>query len=237
MSLFEKQTVSSVSGVAIDQGLRAHLLRVYQYMMLGLALTASTAFLITSNTFLFNLFILSPLRTVFVFAPLGIAFFLGARVGRLTSQTAQIMFWAYAFCMGVSVAFLSVAYVGSSLVRSFFMAACVFGSMSLYGYTTKRDLSRFSSILTMALLSVIIAGLANVFFFRSSAFQFLVSCVSLLVFTGLTAYDTQNMRNLYYSYGDKGNVQEKLAIMGALNLYLNFLNIFYTLLHLFGERK
>ena len=168
-------------------------------------------------------------------APLGFVFFLGAKIRTMSVGAAQLTFWLFAAAMGLSLASIFLVFTGESIARVFFITAGTFGAMSLYGYTTKRDLSAWGSFLFMGLIGIIIASLVNMFM-ASSALQFAISVIGVLVFTGLTAYDTQRIKEMYYEV-DGSDVVARKAIMGALSLYLNFINMFVMLLHLFGTAR
>ena len=168
-------------------------------------------------------------------APLGFVFFLSARINKLSVSAAQITFWLFASVMGLSLASIFIEFTQTSIARVFFITAGTFGAMSLYGYTTKRDLTKLGGFLFMGLIGIIIASLVNLFV-GSSALQFAISIIGVLVFVGLTAYDTQNIKNMYYS-GDSIEIGSKKALMGALKLYLDFINLFILLLQLFGQRR
>lgn len=219
----------------IDQGLRQYMLRVYNLMALALGLTGVVAYLVAQSPGLMEAIFMSPLRWVVLLAPLGIVFFLSARIHRMPASTAQTVFWIYAASVGVSFASFFAIYEGMSIARVFFITASVFGSMSLYGYTTQRDLSGFGHFLFMGLIGLVMASLVNLFM-QSSAMHFVLSLVGVLVFTGLTAYDTQNIKEMYFE-SDDHEVAHKKAIFGALHLYLNFINIFVYLLQIFGVRR
>lgn len=233
--LDKRFTYTAAQDQEIDQGLRSYMLKVYNYMGLGLGLTGSVAFLVLSSPALFSVLVGSPLLWLFMFAPLGIVFYLSFAAHRISASTAQLLFWVYAGLMGVSLASICVLFTGESIARVFFITACTFGAMSLYGYTTQRDLSAFGSFLFMGLIGIILSSLVNLFL-QSSGFQFVISIITVLVFTGLTAYDTQLIRDTY-AEGMSDEIQGKTAVMGALRLYLDFINIFITLLQLFGDRK
>ena len=240
--------------VGVDQGLRSYMLRVYNYMAIGLVITGVAAlavvnFATTSDPsaaaaqinngmyltqFGVTLYT-SPLKWVVMLAPLAFIFILGARMQRMSLSSAQMMFWAFAAIMGVSLSSIFLVYTAESIVRVFFITAAAFGALSLYGYTTKKDLSGWGSFLFMGLIGIIIAALVNLFL-QSSALQFAISVIGVLVFAGLTAYDTQRIKEMYY-VGDDGTVAGRKAIMGALSLYLNFINMFVMLLSLFGNRE
>ncbi|MCS7267585.1 MAG: Bax inhibitor-1/YccA family protein [Geminicoccaceae bacterium] len=230
--------VAQVRGIPverIDEGLRSYMLSIYNYMGLGLALTGLTAFVVATSPALMALIFGTPLKWVVMLAPLGFVFFLSARVHRMSVGAAQIAFWAFAVAMGLSLASIFLVFTGTSIARVFFITAATFGAVSLYGYTTKRDLSRFGSFLVMGLIGIVIASLVNLFL-GSSALQFAISVIGVLVFTGLTAWDTQRLKEEYVeSLGEE--LVAKNAILGALSLYLNFINLFVMMLQLFGQNR
>jgi FtsH-binding integral membrane protein len=168
-------------------------------------------------------------------APLGFVFYLSARISKMSVSTAQITFWLFASIMGLSLASVFIEFTQTSIARVFFITAGTFGAMSLYGYTTKRDLTKLGGFLFMGLIGIILASIVNIFV-GSSALQFAISVIGVLVFVGLTAYDTQNIKNMYYG-GDSEEIGSKKALMGALKLYLDFINLFILLLQLFGQRR
>ena len=232
----------------VDAGLRAHMLRVYNYMTGALALTGAVAYLVANTPALLNLFYhqvvtangvgLAPtmLGWVVMLAPLALVFFLSFRIMQMSQAAAQATFWGYAALVGASLASILIVYTGASVALTFFVTAATFGAMSLWGYTTKRDLTGFGSFLFMGLIGVLIAAVANMFF-RSPAIDFVVSVLGVLIFTGLTAWDTQKIKNTYYQVGHDGTLAGKMAVMGALSLYLDFLNIFLFLLRFLGNRR
>jgi hypothetical protein len=226
---------SQASAADIDVGLRSYMLRVYNYMTMGLALTGAVAFAASTSPTLMQAIYGTPLKWVVMLAPLGFVMFFSARMSAMKSSTAQTVFWAFCGLMGLSLSYIFLAYTGASITRVFFITAGTFAGMSLYGYTTKRDLSGMGSFLMMGLIGIIIASVVNIFM-QSSAMQFVISVVGVLVFVGLTAYDTQSIKSIY-SETDSGETQEKKAIMGALRLYLDFINLFIMLLSLFGNRE
>jgi FtsH-binding integral membrane protein len=257
MSEFQRNAFGRpVGGVAapsaaVDQGLRSYMLTVYNYMSIGLAVTglaAIGAFMLAVSseptgavargmhlTQFGVLLYTSPLKWVVMLAPLGMVFFLSARLHKMSAAGGQIAFYVFAALMGLSLSSIFLVYTGGSIARVFFITAAAFGALSLYGYTTKRDLSAMGSFLVMGLFGLIIASLVNIFL-ASSMLQFIVSVVGVLVFAGLTAYDTQRIKEMYYELDDDGTMSRK-AIMGALSLYLNFINMFTMLLSLFGNRE
>ncbi len=235
---FERGTViQGRAGTAeqIDEGLRSYMLRVYNYMTTGLALTGIVAWFVASTPALANAIIGTPLFWVVALATIGMVFFLSARIHKMSFATAQTMFWIYAGLNGLTFSVYLLAFTGESVARVFFITAGTFAAMSLYGYTTKRDLSGWGSFLFMGLIGVIIAAVVNIFV-ASSMLTFVISVVGVLVFTGLTAYDTQKIKEMYYEL-DSSEVAGKKAIMGALRLYLDFINLFVMLMMLLGNRE
>jgi FtsH-binding integral membrane protein len=222
---------------ATDEGLRSFMLSVYNYMGLGLAITGIVALAVASSPAIYMPIFTTPLKWVVMLAPLGFVFFLSARIQSMSTSAAQITFWLFAAVMGVSMASIFLVFTGESIARVFFVTAATFGAVSLYGYTTKRDLTGMGSFLFMGLIGIVIASLVNMFI-GSSALQFAVSVIGVLVFTGLTAWDTQRLKNQYLgSMQMGGELVAKGAIMGALSLYLNFINLFMMLLQLFGNQR
>lgn len=226
----------------IDQGLRSYMLGVYNYMASGLAVTgavaAGTYMLAVQNgqlTPFGQTLFASPLMWVFVLAPVALVFFLSFRIHAMKAATAQITFWVYAALNGVAFSTLGLVYSGSSITRVFLISAATFGALSLWGYTTKRDLTGWGSFLFMGLVGIIIASLVNLFW-PNGALQFVISVVGVLVFAGLTAYDTQKIKEMYLE-ADDGETMSKKILMGALNLYLDFINLFLMMLRLFGNRE
>lgn len=222
------------AAVHYDEGLRAHMLRVYNYMGLGLVLTGIVAMLVASVPALYVPIFSSPLKWLVMLAPLGFIMFLSFRIETVSAGTAQLLFWAFCAVMGLSLASVFLVFTGTSIARAFFGAAAMFAGFSLYGYTTKRDLTKVGSFLIMGLIGVLIASLINIFL-GSSALQFAISIIGILVFVGLTAWDTQSIKQEYSEHHDAETTQ-KLAVMGALSLYLNFVNIFQLLLSLTGQQ-
>ncbi|MGR9170427.1 Bax inhibitor-1/YccA family protein [Rhizobium sp. KDH_Rht_773_N] len=230
------------TGEVIDQGLRAYMLKVYNLMALGLAITGLAAYFAFTFavqdgrlTQFGNLLFQSPLRWVVILAPLAVVFFLSFRIGRMSVAAAQTTFWVYAALVGLSLSSIFLVYTQSSITQTFFVTAASFGALSLFGYTTKRDLSAMGSFLIMGLFGLIIASLVNIFL-ASSALQFAISVIGVLIFAGLTAYDTQRIKEMYYE-ADGYDVAGRKAIMGALTLYLDFINLFMFLLQFMGNRK
>ena len=232
----------TVADAGIDEGLRAYMLRVYNLMALGLAITGLAAwgafnFAVSDGqlTAFGEAIYLSPLRWVVILAPLAMVFFLSFRIHKMSVAAAQTTFWVYAGLVGLSLSTVFLVFTGESIVRTFFITATAFGGLSLYGYTTKRDLSAMGSFLIMGLFGLIIASVVNIFL-GSTALQFAISVIGVLVFAGLTAYDTQQIKEMYYE-GDSAEVGGRKAIMGALRLYLDFINLFMFLLQFLGNRE
>jgi len=226
---------TAIPQVGIDQGLRSYMLRVYNYMAGGLAITGVVAYFAAASGLYLSLMQTPVLFWIVVFAPLGLVLLLSFRIQRMSLHAAQATFWGYAALVGLSLAGLFLVYTGASIAQVFFITAATFLAMSLWGYTTKRDLTSFGHFLIMGLIGVIIASLVNLFL-RSPGLYFAVSVIGVLVFTGLTAYDTQRIKEMYWE-GDGGEVAGKKAIMGALALYLDFINLFVMLMQLMGQRR
>jgi FtsH-binding integral membrane protein len=248
------QTVGRAGSVAVDEGLRAYMLRIYNYMVLGLAITGAASLgiymlSVTTDPSLAALklrdglmltafgkaLFVSPLKWAVILAPLAMVFVLSFGIQRMRPATAQLAFWFYAALVGVSLASIFMVFTHTSVVRVFFITAASFGALSLWGYTTQRDLSGMGSFLLMGLFGVILASLVNLFM-ASSALQFAISVVGVLVFSGLTAWDTQRLKTEYLYGAMDGETAERSAIIGALSLYLNFINLFTLLLQLLGQR-
>ena len=225
----------TAEAVSVDAGLRSYMLQVYNYMASGLFLTGLVAAAVAYTPAVYNLIFGTPLKWVVMLAPIGFVFLLAARVHTMSARAAQSSFWAFAAVFGLSLASIFALYTGLSITRVFFITAGTFGAMSLYGYTTKTDLSKFGSFLIMGLIGILIAGLVNIFI-ASSALQFAISVIGVIVFVGLTAWDTQRIKEEYSAHDDAETAGKK-AIFGALTLYLDFINLFIMLLQLLGERK
>lgn len=231
------------AGAEIDEGLRAYMLKVYNLMALGLVITGLAAWgsfqlAVTADgqlTSFGQLIYASAFRWVVIFAPLALVFFLSFRIERMSVSAAQATFWAYAALVGLSLSTIFLVYTSQSIVQTFFVTATAFGALSLYGYTTRRDLTAMGSFLIMGVFGVIIAMLVNLFL-QSSALQFAISAIGVLVFAGLTAYDTQKIKEMYWE-GDDVLVAGRKAIMGALRLYLDFINLFVFLLQFLGNNR
>ncbi len=240
---------AAADGALLDTGLRAYMLRVYNWMTSGLLLTGIVAYGI-ANTSLIELFYqrvvtsrgvaVQPtiLGYAAIFAPLAFTLVLSFGVNKLSKGAVQALFWAFAATMGASIANIFLIYSGASIARVFFITAATFGAMSLYGYTTKRDLSRMGSFLIMGLIGIVVASLVNMFI-GSTALQFAISVIGVLVFVGLTAYDTQRIKGDYtqFAYAEGTEGAAVRSVYDALSLYLNFINLFMLLLNLFGNRN
>jgi FtsH-binding integral membrane protein len=218
---------------AVDAGLRIHMLRVYNYMAIGVGLTGVVATL--TYQFTGPELLRSPLVWVFMLAPLALVFFISARINTLSAEAARLLFFVYAALVGLSLSTIFHVYTGASITRVFFISAATFGALSIWGYTTQRDLSGFGTFLFMGVIGVVIASLVNLFL-RSSGLDWLISVVGVGVFAGLTAYDTQRIKGTYDRSDDAVSAGRK-AVMGALSLYLNFINLFMFMLRLVGNRR
>ena len=231
---FRTSPASIASTTSLDAGLRAYMLSIYNYMAVGLGLTGVVAYLAVATGF-YQRIAGTPLIYVVMLAPIAAVLFLTFRIDRMSFGPAQAVFWGYAAVMGLSLAGILLVYTGTSVARVFFISAGTFATMSAYGYSTKRDLSRFGSFLMMGVIGIVLASLVNIFL-ASGALQFAISVVGVLLFTGLTAYDTQRIKEVYTS-GAAGGDLAKTALMGALTLYLDFINLFVMLLQLTGDRR
>jgi FtsH-binding integral membrane protein len=218
---------------AVDEGLRIYMTKVYNYMGLGLLATAITAY-IGAASGIYVALAQTPLIWLVVLAPLGMVIYLSSRLHKMSASAAKTTFWIYAAMTGLSLSYVLLAFTGVSVVRTFLITAASFGALSLYGYTTKRDLSGMGSFLFMGLIGIILASIVNIFM-QSPAMHFVISVIGVLLFAGLTAYDTQDIKRIYYA-GDSRDIAEKKAIMGALRLYLDFINMFLFLLQFLGNR-
>jgi FtsH-binding integral membrane protein len=232
---------------AIDQGLRSFMLAVYNHMALGVAITGAVAlgaFMLAVNqvngeivglTGFGQVIYQTPLKWVVIFAPIAMVMWMSFGAERMTSSTSRTLFYVYAALMGLSLSTLFLVYTGGSIARVFFISAASFGALSLYGYTTKRDLTGFGSFLIMGVIGLVLASIVNMIF-PSGQMTFIISVAGVLIFAGLTAYDTQKLKELYFGVGSREE-GDKLAIQGALTLYLDFINLFLMLLRLLGDRR
>ena len=242
--MINSQNVAQTGSQAyIDQGLRQYMLKVYNYMAGGLCITALISYLIANTSAIKLFFTVAPngavgmsgLSWLALLAPFIMIFAFGWVISRGTLQQVQGVFWGFSAVMGISLAPIFLTYTGDSITRLFLITAATFGGMSIYGYTTKRDLTAMGSFMVMGLWGVIIASIVNIFM-QSSGLSFALSILTVIIFTGLTAYDTQKIRSLYLS-ADTGDTLSRKAIAGALELYLDFINLFLALLRLFGDRR
>lgn len=242
--------VATADAAAVDAGLRAYMLRVYNWMASGLLLTGIVAYLIANTPALLGLFyqavptargmVVQPtiLAYVAMFAPLAFVLVLSFGINRLSKTTAQALFWVFAAVMGASLTHIFLVFTGASIARTFFVVAAMFAGISLYGYTTKADLTRMGSFMMMGLIGIIIAGLVNIFL-QSSALQFAISVIGVVVFVGLTAWDTQRIKADYLAYAYQEGTEQagKRSVMDALGLYLNFINLFMLMLQFMDVRN
>jgi len=243
--ILNRAKAAQQTAAVMDEGLRAYMLRVYNYMGSALLVTGIVA-LITFKSAVESLSPLdftplgdaiyaSGLAWVVMLAPLGVVFYMSFGINKMSASKAQTVFWIFAALMGISLSSIFVVYTETSITRVFFITSATFGAMSIYGYTTKRDLTKFGSFLMMGLIGIIIASIVNIFL-KSSMMYFVISILGVLIFVGLTAYDTQKIKNMYVA-SDSGEIVGKKAVMGALTLYLDFINLFIMLLRLFGQRR
>ncbi len=228
------QSVSPAKTGSMDAGLRAHMIRVFNYMGGGLAITGLVAFLV-ANTALAEVIFGTPLKWLAMLAPFAFIFYMNFKFQGMSASKAQTIFWLFCGAMGLSMAAIFMVFTGASVARAFFITGATFGAMSLWGYTTKRDLTGFGAFLMMGVLGLFIAMIVNLFM-GSTMLQWIVSVAGVAIFTGLTAYDVQNIKR-NYSAGWGAETNNKLAVMGALQLYLNFINAFQFLLSLTGDRR
>ena len=228
--------VETISRPGIDQGLRAYMLGVYNYMAAGLAVSGIIAWFVSSSPAMLSaIYGNAALTWIVMLAPLAFILALSFGIQKMKASTVQALYWAFAITMGISLSSIFVVYTSASIARVFFITAATFGAMSLYGYTTKRDLTGWGSFLFMGLIGIIIASVVN-FFLASAAMDFAISVIGVLIFVGLTAYDTQKIRNEYSEF-DSSEVATKKSVFGALRLYLDFINLMLMLLRLFGQRR
>ena len=222
---------------SIDVGLRAHMNKVYGLMAVAMIITGAVAFAVGTTPALVKAIFGTWLQWVVMLAPLGVVFMFGAKIHSMSVATAQLVFWIFAALIGLSISYIFVIYTGISIAQTFFTTAIAFAALSLYGYTTKRDLTAMGSFLFIGLVGIIVASIAN-WFLQSPVMHLAISAIGVLIFAGLTAYDTQNIKNTYIqfrsAYGEE--YAEKMGVMGALSLYLNFLNMFMFLLQFMGNR-
>ena len=247
-NILNKIKTAQKTTVVMDEGLRAYMLKVYNYMATGVLLTGIIALIsfqlsaetnslgkIVDYTAFGKTIFFSGWRWVIMLAPLGIVFYMSFGINKMSAAKAQTVFWVFASLMGLSLSWILMVYTNTSVARVFLITSATFGAMSIYGYTTKRDLTKLGSFLMMGLIGIIIASVVNIFL-KSSMMYFVISILGVLIFVGLTAYDTQKIKNMYVS-SDTGELMGKKAVMGALTLYLDFINLFIMLLRLFGQRR
>ena len=248
---FNRQNIfqaTSAKTAVWDAGLRAYMLKVYNYMATGVLLTGiisvisfklsaeiSASGQIIALTDYGNAIFNSGLKWLVMLAPLAVIFYMSFGINKMSTGKAQTVFWIFTILMGLSLSWVLIVFTEVSVARVFFITSATFGAMSIYGYTTKRDLTKLGSFLMMGLIGIIIASLVNIFL-KSTMMHFVISILGVLIFVGLTAYDTQKIKNMY-SASDTIEVSGKKAIMGALTLYLDFINLFIMLLRLFGQRR
>lgn len=231
-------TGATLGTTAIDQGLRAFMNKVYGLMAVAMLITGGVAWAVGTNPTMVQAIFGTPLKWVVMFAPLLVVIGLSATINRMSAATAQLVFYVYSALVGLSLSFIFLAFTGTSVAQTFFVTAIAFASLSIYGYTTKRDLTAMGSFLMMGVIGLIVASLVNIFL-QSSAVQFAISAIGVLLFAGLTAYDTQKIKATYIAHAQAGDQEwlGKAAIMGALNLYLDFINMFMFLLQFMGDRR
>ena len=247
-NILNKVKSATQSTVVMDEGLRSYMLKVYNYMASGILITGIISLLffklsvntdasgaIVSLTSIGNTLFFSGFKWIVMLAPLGVVFYMSFGINKMSASKAQITFWIFAALMGLSLSSIFLLYTGTSITRVFLITSATFGAMSIYGYTTKRDLTKLGSFLMMGLIGIIIASIVNIFM-KSSMMYFVISILGVLIFVGLTAYDTQKIKNMYTA-SDSGELMGKKAVMGALTLYLDFINLFIMLLRLFGQRR
>jgi uncharacterized protein len=235
-----RRTQSAATALTYDEGLRSYMNRVYSLMAIAMVLSGGIAYMTAQSDALMNTIYNTPLQWVVMLAPLGLVMLLSFRIHKLSQGAAQGLFWLYSALVGVSLAYIFRVYTGVSIANVFLMTSVAFLGLSLWGYTTKKDLSGMGTFLIMGLIGIVVASVVNIFL-ASSMMQFVISVVGVLLFAGLTAYDTQSIKNEYLQMASMGSEGQaymgKGAIMGALRLYLDFLNMFLFLLQLFGSRE
>ena len=229
---------SATRSALIDEGLKAHMNKVYATMSVGMVLTGAVAWAVGTNDAMMAAIYGTALKWVVIFAPLVMVFAFGAVINRISAAAAQLFFYVYASLMGLSLASIFAIYTGVSIAQTFLVTAIAFAGLSLYGYTTKRDLSGFGTFLMMGLIGIVVASIVNLFL-ASGALAFAISVIGVLIFAGLTAFDTQSIKNEYIQHAQMGDSEwlGKSAIMGALRLYLDFINMFMFLLQFLGNRE
>lgn len=247
MSAWERQTIVTGQGAqSVDAGLRQYMLKIYNYMACGVLLTAIIAYFAgTSDAFLSSMLTqgadgrvgMSGLGYLVSFAPLAMVFFMMFRLNHLSTENLQLTFWAYAMLMGLSLFSIFMIYTQVSILRTLFVTAGTFGLLSMYGYTTQRDLTSIGTFLRVGVWAVLIASLVNVFLLKSGPFDLLLSCLGVVLALGFTAYDTQRLKDVYYAVGGHAEALKRSTILGALTLYMDFIYMFINLLRLMGDRR
>jgi len=227
---------ASSSATSYDAGLREYMVKVYNLMAGALGISGVVAFLVASSPTLMGALFGTPLAWVVMFAPLGFVFFFGYKISSISVERARTYLWIFAALMGLSMSSIFMIYTSTSIARVFFISASTFGMTALYGYTTKRDLTSMGSFMIMGLIGLLIASLFNTFL-QSSALHFATSIIGMIIFIGLTAYDSQRIKQMYYHASGSADAISRMAVMGALNLYMDFINLFMTMLNFFGDRK
>lgn len=246
MDVWNRQSaVAAGQATAVDQGLRSYMLRVYNLMASGVLLTAIIAYFAGNSEIFVNLMLqqgadgrvgMSGLGWIIALAPMGMAFFMMFKLNSMSTQTLQVTFWAYATLMGLSMFSIFLVYTSASILKVFFVTAGTFGLLSMYGYATKKDLTSWGSFLFVGIMAVFFTSIANMFF-KSSALDTALSYVGILLALGLTAYDTQKIKAIYYQTGGVAEIEKRASIMGALNLYFDFIYLFINLLRVMGDRR
>ncbi|MFQ5622407.1 MAG: Bax inhibitor-1 family protein [Paracoccaceae bacterium] len=240
MAEFEtvRRAGAGVRTAEIDAGLRAHMNKVYGLMSVAMVITGVVAYVVGNSEAMLMAIFGSPLKWVVMFAPLAVVFGFSASIHKISTATAQLVFWVFSGLMGLSISYIFAVYTGFSIAQTFLVTAIAFAGLSLYGYTTKRDISGWGSFLIMGVIGLIVAMIVNIFL-QSAAIMFAVSALGVLIFAGLTAYDTQKIKNGYLMLRASGGEEYagKAAITGALSLYLDFLNMFLFLLQFMGNRQ
>lgn len=232
---FMNQSAATQTGY--DAGLRSFMLKVYNYMAVALGVSGGVAYFASTSAPLMNaIYGNTILMWTVMLAPLGFVFYLSFRINKMSFKAAQTTFWVYSAVMGLSLSYIFLLYTGASIAKTFFIAASMFGAMSLYGYTTKRDLTAMGSFLIMGVIGIILALIVNAFV-QSTMMDMIISVVAVIVFAALTAYDTQKLKTIYYQVAGNAELAGKASIMGALNLYIDFINMFVFLLRLIGDRR
>lgn len=241
MKNFERMSSfnNSASSQRTNEGLRSYMVFVYRNMSVALGISGLIAFLFSTSPALMAAIHGTPLGMILAIAPIGIAFFFGFKIQSMSFESARTLFWVFASLMGASLSSIFLIYTGESIARAFFITASTFLALSIYGQTTKKDLTQIGSFMMMGLIGIIIASLVNIFL-KSSGLSFIISILAVVVFVGLTAYDTQKIKNMYYALENASvdsDMAKKVAIMGSLTLYMDFINLFLAILRFVGDRR